>query len=71
MHSCKQVQILRKKTFQTFKRQPHKIVKQIQTIRRQKPTNCLSLLDRFVGLVLKGLNPQLTHFMLLVSFCNP
>ena len=71
MHSCKQVQIQRKKTFQTFKRQPNKMVKQIQTIRRQKPTNCLSLFDRFVGLALKGLNPQLTHFMLLVSFYTP
>ena len=71
MYSCKQVQIQRKKMFQTFKRQPHKMVKQIQTIRRQKPTNCLSLFDRFVGLALKGLNPQLTHFMLLVSFYTP
>ena len=31
-----------------------------QTIRRQKPTNCLSVFDDFVGLVLKGL-----------SFLNP
>ena len=39
----------------TFKRQPHKMVKLTQTIRRQQPTNCLSLFDHFVGLALKGL----------------
>ena len=27
-----------------------------QTIRRQQPTTCLSVLDHFVGLSLKGLN---------------
>ena len=31
------------------------MVKYTQTIRRQQPTNCLSVLDHFVGLVLKGL----------------
>ena len=35
------------------------MVKHIQTIRRQfaddLPTNCLSVFDRFVGLVLRGL----------------
>ena len=42
-----------------FKRQPHKVVKHIQTIRRQKPTNCLSVFDHFVGLAFKGLSlPQ-------------
>ena len=34
-------------------RQPHKIVENTQTIRRQKPTNCLSLFDH---LALKGLS---------------
>ena len=38
-----------------FKRQPHKIVKQTQPIRRLLPTNCLSVFDHFVGLALKGL----------------
>ena len=33
-----------------FKRQPHKIVKHSQTIRRQQP----SVFDHFVGLRLKG-----------------
>ena len=31
------------------------MVKRTQTIRRQKPTNCLSVLEYFVGLKLKGL----------------
>ena len=34
---------------------PHKMVKHTQTIHRQKPTNCLSVFDHFVGLALKGL----------------
>ena len=32
------------------------MVKHTQTIRQQQPTNCLSVLDHFVGLALKGLN---------------
>ena len=39
-----------------FKRRSHKVVKQTQKIRRKQPTNCLRVLDHFVGLVLKGLN---------------
>ena len=31
------------------------MVKHTQTIRRQKPTNCLSVFDHFLGLVLIGL----------------
>ena len=31
------------------------MVKHTQTIRRQQPTNCLSVFDHFVGLALKGL----------------
>ena len=31
------------------------MVKHTQTIRRLLPTNCLSVFDHFVGLVLKGL----------------
>ena len=38
--------------------QPHKIVKNTQIIRRQESTNCLSVFDRFVALVLKGLPLQ-------------
>ena len=39
-----------------FKRQPHIMVKHTQTIRRQLPTNCLSVFDHFVGLALKVLS---------------
>ena len=35
------------------------MVKRTQTIRRQKPTNCLGVFDHFVGLALKVLN----HFL--------
>ena len=42
----------------SFKRQPQKIVKHTQTIRRQQPTNCLSMFDHFVGLGLKELRIQ-------------
>ena len=31
------------------------MVKHIQTIRRQQPTNCLGVFDHFVGLELKEL----------------
>ena len=37
-----------------FKRQHHKKVKYTETIRRQQPTNCLSVFDHFVKLVFKG-----------------
>ena len=39
----------------SFKRQPHKMVKHTQTIRRGKLTNCLSEFDQFLRLALKGL----------------
>ena len=42
-----------------FERQPHEMVKYTQTIRRQKPTNCLSVFDHFVGLALKELKLSL------------
>ena len=61
-----------------FKRQPHKMVKHTETIRRQQPTNCLSVSDHFVGLALKGLKlfPQLvyilfTHFRSMLLFYTP
>ena len=34
------------------------MVKHTQTIRGQKPTNCLSMFDHFVELALKGLTPK-------------
>ena len=49
--------------YNPFKRQPHKMFKQSQTIRRQQPKSCCSIFDHFVGLVLKGL-----RFIFLVSF---
>ena len=39
-----------------LKRQFHKMVKRTQTIRRQFSTNCLSVFDHFVELVLKRLS---------------
>ena len=45
---------LRKGTnFNPLIAKPHKTVKHIQTILRQKPTNCSSVLDHFVGRRLK------------------
>ena len=38
-----------------FKWQHRKIVKHTQAIRRQPPTNCLSVFEHFVELALKGL----------------
>ena len=35
------------------------MVKHFQIIHRQKPTNCLSVFDHFVGLVCKGLTVQI------------
>ena len=40
-----------------IKRQPHKMVKHTQTIRRLLQTNGLSVFDHLVGLVINGLNP--------------
>ena len=42
--------------FYPFKPQPHKMVKHSQIIRRLLPTNCLSVIDHFVGLALKELH---------------
>ena len=35
------------------------MVNHTQTIRRQQPTNCLNVLDHFVGLTLRGLTQHL------------
>ena len=42
------------KKVNSFKYQPHKMVKHTQTVRRQKQTNCLSVFDHFVELAIKG-----------------
>ena len=39
-----------------LRHQPHKKLKHTQTIRRLLPTNCLSVFDYFIGLVLKVLS---------------
>ena len=44
-----------------FKYQTHKMVKHTQTIRRQQPTNCLSVTNHLVGLALKGLRSFRHH----------
>ena len=43
-------------------RQPDKVVRHTQTVRRQIPTNCLSVFAHFVGLTFKGL---------ISAFCFP
>ena len=35
------------------------MVKHTETIRRQQPTNCLSVFDHFVGLALDGLKQEI------------
>ena len=48
------------------------MVKHTQTIRRQKPKNCLSVFDHFVGLGLKGLNKiweyKMSHMVEIIFF---
>ena len=41
------------------------MVKHTQTIRRQKPTNCLSVFNHFVGLALKGLRYQFMGLIMI------
>ena len=50
-----------------FKRQPHKMVKHPQTVRREQPRSCLSVLDHFVGLSLKGLITTILPCTYLIS----
>ena len=51
-----------------LKRQPHKMVKHIQTIRRQLLTNCSSVFDHFVGLQLKVLNSNQREVWSITNF---
>ena len=44
------------------------MVKHTQTICRQKPRNCLSVFDHFVGLVLKGFRESVASFKSLTHF---
>ena len=43
------------------------MVKHTQTIRRQQPTNCLSVFGHFVGLALKGLINLQPHLLKINS----
>ena len=54
-----------------LKRQPHKMVKHNQTIRRLLPTNCLSAFDHFEGLASKGLGLQFKLVLLFFDFASP
>ena len=45
-----------------IKRQLHKLVKHAQKLRRQQPTNCLSLFNHFVELALKGLKIEIRPY---------
>ena len=47
--------------------QLQKMVKHTQTIRRHLPTNCSSVFDHFVGLVLKGLKSARSKLLTLVN----
>ena len=54
----------------TLKCQPQKMIKNTQTIRLQRPTNCLSVFDHFVALALKGLRRSCLLLALLsLTFC--
>ena len=44
-----------------LERQPYKMVKHTQTIRRQQLMNFLSVFDQFVGLALKELGSNLLN----------
>ena len=44
-----------------------KMVKHTQTIRRQKPTNCLNVFDHLVGLALRGLTIEIFTIKLRVK----
>ena len=50
-----------------FKGQPHKMVKQTQTIRRLLPTNCLSVFGYFLGLAHKGLTVDSVFIFCVVN----
>ena len=43
------------------------MVKHAQAIRRQKPTNYLSVFDHFVGLAVKELNTFLTKLLIIFA----
>ena len=52
----------------SFKRQPHKMTKHTQTIRRQQPTNYLRVFEHFVRLELRLCSYCMTNLKLFLSF---
>ena len=62
-HLIIQIFVWRIQTYVPFKRQPHKIVRHTQVIRRQQPTKCLSVYENFVGLALNGLSECSVNIM--------
>ena len=42
------------------------MVSHTQTVRWQQPTNCFSVFDHFMGLVLKGLTPKMDLFVKMI-----
>ena len=65
MSAFKYTALLVSKDSYPFKRQPGKMVKYTETIRRLMPMNCLSVFGHSVGLVLKGLRVLKTKFSVL------
>ena len=62
----------KKNDFYLFMRHLHNMVQHTQTTSRQQPTNCLSVLDHFVGLALQGLKlssavPSSLSYWILLS----
>ena len=62
LHTCLKLHMT--VTYQLFKPNPHKMLRHTQTIRQLLLTNCLSVFEHFVGLVLK----RLIYFNPMVSF---
>ena len=56
------------RTHKTFEHRPPKMVKYTQTIRRQQPTNWLSVFDHLLGLALKVLRTILAFTLCLNWF---
>ena len=55
----------------TLKCQPYKMIKHTQIIRRQQPTDCLSVFDHLVRLALKGLKDFNLCHTYFISFYTP
>ena len=56
--------------FNLLNTNPKNLIKHTQTIRRQQLTNCVSVFDHFLRLVLKGLGWNISSRHFLVKFPN-